>query len=624
NEKCKSSVFRYITDWEKLTERIGFWVNLDDAYVTFTNDYIESVWWILKQLWDKNLIYQGYKVVPYCTQCGTPLSSHEVSQGYADVFDPSIFVRFPLRDKPGVYFLVWTTTPWTLPGNVAVAVGEDIEYVQVEGPTADGEGTEQLILAKNLMNKALINPENYKVVKTYKGKDLKGWHYNPLYTFLPVEDKDYAYVITGDFVSTEDGSGIVHIAPAFGEDDMRVGQENDLPVLMTVNSEGVFIDAVTQFRGLWFKDADKEITRDLKSRGLMYKVEQYRHSYPHCWRDKSPLMYVARETWYIRSTEYRDRMIANNQKVNWVPDHIKNGRFGNWLENLKDWALGRERYWGTPLPIWVDEENGDMLCVGSVKELEHLTGRELTDLDLHRPYVDEITFPNPSGKGGVMRRVPEVIDVWFDSGSMPVAQWGYPHVVENQAMFQQQFPADYICEAVDQTRGWFFTLHAIATMLFDEVAFKNVICLGHILDGEGKKMSKSRGNAVDPWDVLNTYGADAFRWYLYTASPPGESRRFSVDLVGEVVKKFWLTLWNTYSFFVTYANIDQWTPDTPAKPVADRPEMDRWVMAELHNLIRDVTQAYETYDVPGATRPVQEFVEQLSNWYVRLNRRRFW
>ena len=624
NEKCKASVFRYITDWEKLTERIGFWVNLDDAYVTFTNDYIESVWWILKQLWDKDLIYQGHKIVPYCTQCGTPLSSHEVSQGYEDVFDPSVFVRFPLRDKPGVYFLVWTTTPWTLPGNVAVAVGENVEYVQVEGPTADGEGTEQLILAKSLVNKALIHPENYKVVKTYKGKDLKGMHYNPLYTFLPVEDKDYAYVITGDFVTTEDGSGIVHIAPAFGEDDMRVGQENDLPVLMTVNNEGKFIEAVTQFRGLWFKDADKEITRDLKSRGLMYKVEQYRHSYPHCWRDKSPLMYVARETWYIRSTEYRDRMMANNQKVNWVPDHIKPGRFGNWLENLKDWALGRERYWGTPLPIWIDDQNGDMLCVGSVKELEHLTGREFTDLELHRPYVDDITFPNPRGTGGTMRRVPEVIDVWFDSGSMPVAQWGYPHVVENHEMFQQQFPADYICEAIDQTRGWFFTLHAIATMVFDDVAFKNVICLGHILDGEGKKMSKSKGNIVDPWDVLDVYGADAFRWYLYTASPPGESRRFSVDLVGDVVKKFWLTLWNTYSFFVTYANIDKWTPEQPFTPVAERPEMDRWVMSELHELIRKVTVAYENYDVPGATRPVQDFVEQLSNWYVRLNRRRFW
>ncbi len=621
NAKCRDSVFRNITDWEKLTERIAFWVNLDDAYVTFTNDYIESIWWILKQLWDKDLIYRGYKIVPYSTHAGTTLSSHEVSLGYEMVKDPSVFVRFPLRDNPGVYFLAWTTTPWTLPGNVALAVGEDVDYVQVQGPTQDGEDTEQLILAEALVEKVLKTPEDYQVVKKFKGKELIGTHYNPLYTFIPVE-QDYAYIVAGDFVSTKDGTGIVHMAPAFGEDDMRVGKENNLPLIMTVNAEGKFIDAVTKFRGLWFKDADPEISRDLKARGLLYKAGQYEHSYPHSWRTKEPLMYVARETWYIRASEFKDKMVANNQKINWTPEHIKDGRFGNWLDNLKDWALGRERYWGTPLPIWVDDQNGDMVCIGSVEELSQLTGRDLIDLDLHRPYVDDITFPNPRGTGGTMRRVPEVIDVWFDSGAMPYAQWGYPH--KNQQEFEHQYPADYICEAIDQTRGWFYTLHAISTMLYDKPAYNNVICLGHILDGDGKKMSKSLGNIVDPWSVLDTYGADAFRWYLYTASPPGEARRFSVDLVGEVVKKFWSTLWNTYSFFVTYANLDEWTPDKEAPSVENRDLLDQWVLAELNMLTRDVTDAMENYDVTAATRPVQEFVEQLSNWYVRLSRRRFW
>ncbi|RMG88867.1 MAG: isoleucine--tRNA ligase [Chloroflexi bacterium] len=622
NERCRTNVFRNITDWEKLTERIAFWVDLDNAYITFTNDYIESVWWILKQLWDKGLLYRGYKVVPYSPTSGTPLSSHEVSLGYKEVDDPSVFVRFPLRDKPGVYLLAWTTTPWTLPGNVALAVNENIEYVQVEGPTEDGEGTEQLILAAALMEKVLEGPEHYKVVKHMKGKDLLGLHYSPLYTFLPV-DQDYCYVVAGDFVSIEDGTGIVHMAPAFGQDDKDTADKYGLPMLVTVGADGKFIDQVTKFRGLWFKDADPEIIKDLRDRGLLYRVETYTHNYPHNWRDDTPLMYYARETWFIRATDYKDKMVALNKTINWTPSHIRDGRFGNWLEELKDWALGRERFWGTPLPVWVDDETGDMICVGSVEELSQLTGRDLSDLDLHRPYVDEITFPNPKGTGGTMRRVPEVIDVWFDSGAMPVAQWGYP-AQDKDKMFERQHPADYICEAVDQTRGWFYSLHAISTMLFEKVAYKNVICLGHILDENGQKMSKSKGNIVDPWAVLDEHGADAFRWYLYTASPPGESRRFSVNLVGEVVKKFWSTLWNTYSFFVTYANLDGWTPDSEAPPVEERDLLDRWVLAELHQLVKRVTDAYENYDATNATRPIEEFVEQLSNWYVRLSRRRFW
>ena len=621
NEKCRQSVFRNIADWEKLTERTAYWVDLDNAYVTFTNDYIQSVWWLLQEFWKKNLLYRGYKVVPYSPSSGTVLSSHEVSLGYKTIKDPSVYVRFPLQGQENVYFLAWTTTPWTLPANAALAVGEDIDYVQVEGPVPNGEGTEQLIMAEVLMPKVLLDADAFTIVKRFKGRDLLGMRYQPLFNFLPT-DKKYAYVVAGDFVSTGDGTGIVHIAPAFGQDDYEVGQQYDLPVFLTVNPEGRFINSVDQFKGMWFKDADPEIIFDLKGRGLMYRSEKYEHSYPHNWRDGKPLMYMARDTWFIRTTQYKDRLVELNKTVNWVPEHIRDGRFGNWLEDLKDWALGRERYWGTPLPIWIDDQTGEMICIGSVQQLSELVGRDLSDLDLHRPYVDDITFANPSGKGGTMRRVPEVIDVWFDSGAMQVAQWGYPY--KNQDKFEHQHPADYICEAVDQTRGWFYSLHAISSILFDQVAYKNVICLGLILDGEGQKMSKSKGNTVDPWDVINTYGADAFRWYLYTSGPPGETRRFSLDLVGEVVKKFTLTLWNTYSFFVTYANIDGWTPATPAAPVQQRNYLDRWVLAELHRTIKIVTQGYESYDVLDATRPIEAFVEALSNWYVRLSRRRFW
>ena len=624
NRKCRESVFRYIKEWEELTERIAFWVDLDNAYVTFTNDYIQSVWWILRQFWDQGLLYQGHKVVPYCARCGTPLSSHEVNLGYKDdTPDPSVFVRFAVRDAENTYFLVWTTTPWTLPGNVALAVGEDVDYIKVKGPDEAGE-TEYLILAEALREYALgERADEYEVVERVKGRDLAGMHYEPLYTFLPVE-QDYAYVITADFVSTEEGTGIVHIAPAFGADDLEVGKKYNLPVLMTVNPQGAFIEEVTPWAGMWVKDADPKITEDLASRGLLFRSGVYYHTYPFCWRCDTPLLYYARPTWYIRTTARRDEMVRLNRTINWVPAHIRDGRFGNWLENNVDWALGRERYWGTPLPVWVcdNPDCGHQHCVGGVDELSELTGEDQSGLDLHRPYVDEVTWPCRECGSGTMRRVPELIDVWFDSGAMPVAQWGYPYY--NQELFKEQYPADYICEAVDQTRGWFYSLHAISTLLFDSVAFKNVICLGLILDEEGKKMSKSRGNVVAPWDVINAYGADIFRWYMYTAGPPGEPRRFSVDLVGQAYSSFWLTLWNTYSFFVTYANLDGFDPSEAEMPVASRSTLDRWVLAELHTLVRDVTEAYETYDVPGATRPIEEFVDRLSNWYLRRSRRRFW
>jgi isoleucyl-tRNA synthetase len=615
NQLCKESVFTYIKDWEKLTDRIGFWVDLDDAYITYKNEYIESVWWLLKSIWDKGLLYQGFKVVPYCSRCGTPLSDHEVALGYDQATDPSIYVRMPLVDEENTSLLVWTTTPWTLPGNVAVAAHPDIEYVKVA--LGDGQDYEYLILAKSLLETVLADTD-YKVVKTFKGKQLKGKHYRPLFTFLPVE-KDAHYVVLADFVTIEDGTGLVHLAPAFGADDMQMSIEYDLPILMTVNDSGRFTSDVRPWAGLWVKDADPLIIEELQQRGLMFKVGTYTHTYPFCWRCDTPLLYYARPTWYIRTSELKHRLVALNENINWYPEYIKHGRFGNWLENNVDWALGRERYWGTPLPVWECEACHQQVCIGSVEELSAYAGRDLSDLDLHRPYVDNIHFDCPECPGR-MKRVAELIDVWFDSGSMPVGQWHYPF--ENQQTFEKQFPADFICEAVDQTRGWFYTLHAISTLVFDSHCFENVICLGLILDKDGYKMSKSRGNVVEPWDVINQHGADALRWYLYTASPPGQERRFSEDLVGEVVRNFTLTLWNTYAFFVTYANLDQWTPSQAVKP--DYSDLDRWLLSSLHSLIQEVTEAYENYNVLGATRPIEKFVDQLSNWYLRRSRRRFW
>jgi isoleucyl-tRNA synthetase len=616
NKLCKESAFTYIQEWERMTERMAYWVDLDSAYITYDNRYIESVWWILKNFWDRSLLYQGFKVVPYCPRCGTPLSDHEVALGYDEAVDPSIFVRMPLVDTPNTSLLVWTTTPWTLPSNVAVAAHPDMDYVTIERDLPEG-GTERLILAELLLH-VVFGEEPVKIVDRYKGKHLKGKHYKPLFTFLPLE-KPAHRVVLGDFVTTEDGSGLVHIAPAFGAEDMGVAVEENLPILMTVSPDGTFIPEVRPWSGKFVKDADPLIIQDLESRGLMFRVGSITHTYPFCWRCSTPLLYYARPTWFIRTSQYKDRLVELNDKINWYPGHIKNGRFGNWLSNNIDWALGRERYWGTPLPVWECVNCHHQECIGSVQELSEKTGRDLTGIDMHRPHVDEIHYRCPDC-GQNMQRVPELIDVWFDSGSMPVAQWHYPF--ENQDKFKQQFPADYICEAVDQTRGWFYSLHAISTLLFDEVCYKNVICLGLILDGNGQKMSKSRGNVVSPWEVLDQNGADAMRWYLYTASPPGQERRFSTNLVAEVLRNFTLTLWNTYSFFITYANLDQWKPNLDV--AIEYSPLDRWLRSALNALVRDVTQALETYDVLGATRPIETFVDQLSNWYLRRSRRRFW
>jgi len=556
--------------------------------------------------------------VPYCPRCGTPLSDHEVALGYReDTKDPSVFVRLPLVDDNDTSLLVWTTTPWTLPANVAVAAGADVDYVKVEHALPEG-GTEKLVLAEALLEK-VFGEDKVKVLERMKGKQLKGKRYQPLFTFLPLE-KPAHYVVLGDFVTIEDGTGLVHIAPAFGADDMQVALESNLPILMTVAADGTFISDVRPWSGKFIKDADPYITRDLDERGLLYKAGIYSHTYPFCWRCDTPLLYYARLTWYIRTSQYRDKLVELNNRINWYPGHIKTGRFGNWLENNVDWALGRERYWGTPLPVWECQECHHQECIGSVAELTKRTGRDQSGLDLHRPYVDQITYPCPECDGR-MQRVPELIDVWFDSGSMPVAQLHYPF--ENLDEFKVQFPADYICEAVDQTRGWFYSLHAISTLLFEENCYKNVICLGLILDENGQKMSKTRGNVVSPWDVINQHGADAMRWYLYTASPPGQERRFSANLVSEVIRNFMLTLWNTYSFFITYANLDKWQPGSDGMEI-EYSSLDKWILSELHALVRDVTQAFENYDVINATRPIEAFVDNLSNWYLRRSRRRFW
>ncbi len=611
--RCRESVLRYIADWEKMTERMGFWVNLDEAYYTLDNGYIESVWHLLKTLWDKDLLYLGYKVVPYDPRIGATLSSHEVALGYKEVQDPSIYVRLRAADEDNTSYLVWTTTPWTLPSNLCLAVGEEIDYVYVEC------GGETLILASALVASALRDRDHH-IVKTVTGRDLIGRRYQRLFDYLAVEPADNCWqVLPADFVSTEDGTGIVHCAPAYGVDDLNLCQAHGLPVVHGVGLDGCFKNEVTPVAGMFFKEADPVLIDILTQRGDIFRAEKYLHNYPFGWRTGDPLIYYAKQAWYIRTSRFRDRLIALNQTINWVPAHIRDGRFGNWLENNIDWALSRERFWGTPLPIWTDG-NGNFRCVGSVAELEALSGSSLAELDLHRPAVDAITFTDPLS-GAQFERVPEVIDCWFDSGAMSYAQWHYPF--ENRAIFETHFPADYICEAIDQTRGWFYTLHAIATLVSDKVAFKNCVCLSHIVDKDGFKMSKSKGNIVDPYDVFDKVGADALRWHFLARVPPDGQKRISVEIIAEVAASFVNTLWNTYAFFVMYARLDQVDLNAPV-PLERRPRIDRWLVALLHRTVATATHAMDDFDAKAAGEAIEHFVDQLSNWYVRRNRRRFW
>jgi len=616
NRLCKESVTEYVDDWKRLTERIGFWIDLDDAYWTMTDDYIESEWWILAEFWKQGLLDQDYKVVPYCPRCGTALSSHELAMGYKDVTDPSIYVRFPLITAGGASeertsLLVWTTTPWTLVSNVAAAVGERVTYARAR---LNGES---LILAADLVG-SVLGPEA-EVEETFPGLELLGRRYDPPFSFV-APGKPAWRVVAAGFVSTDEGTGIVHIAPAFGADDMAVGRANDLPIVMPVDGEVKFTDQVPPYAGRFVKDADESIIADLDAAGILFSRRPYVHSYPHCWRCDTPLIYYAKTSWYVRTTARKADLLASNEEVNWYPDHIKHGRFGDWLENNIDWSLSRERYWGTPLPVWQCAQGHDH-CVGSRAELAELSGRDLTGMELHRPYVDEIHFPCPTC-GTEAKRVPEVIDAWFDSGSMPVAQWHQPF--ENGEVFERRFPADFICEAIDQTRGWFYSLIAISALLYGHSSYRNVVCLGHILDADGRKMSKRLGNIVDPWSILATQGADALRWYLFTVSSPWFARRFSPDAIDEVIRKFILTLWNTYSFYTLYANIDRFDPRDHDVPVSERTLLDRWILAELHLLVRTVTDGLENYDAFSTGRAINEFVDELSNWYVRRSRRRFW
>ena len=649
NKLCRESVFTYLKDWDALTHRVGFWVDLEHPYVTMDNDYIETVWWAIKQMWDKGLIYQGYRVTPHCPRCGTSLSSHEVAQGYQEnTVDPSIFIKFKIaagllqgsafKDKLAglsgskpAYFLAWTTTPWTLPGNTALAVSPVAEYAVIDA------GEELIIMAEALRGR--VGFADQPVLEQVNGRELTGIAYEPLFNpheygvdrqkfsgpeLRPQEpDNNLTYhVIAAEFVTMEDGTGIVHVAPAFGEADYDAGMKEQLDFVQPVDLQGKMTGNYP-FKGKFVKSADPLVLENLKSRGLLYRKETVKHTYPFCWRCNTPLLYYAKQSWYIRTTAVKDRLISGNEQINWYPDHIKYGRFGDWLKNNVDWAFSRERYWGTPLPVWRCQSCGSYECNGSVDEIKNKQGCSgLTEpRDLHRPYVDGIAY-TCAKCGGTMKRLTEVIDCWFDSGSMPISQDHYPF--ENKTLLSDgRFPADFICEAMDQTRGWFYSLHAISTLLFDSISYKNVICLGLILDAKGEKMSKSRGNVVDPMEVIGKHGADALRWYLYTASPPGNVRRFDMNGILEVTRGFILPLWNVYSFFVTYANIDKFNP-TEVRTGIVPSELDRWIISELNQLIVDVDTGLSGYDPTSAGRKIEIFVDELSNWYVRRSRRRFW
>ena len=622
NRLCRESVFRHVDDWKAMSERLGFWVDMDDPYRTLDGPYIESVWWALKTLHERDLLYEGYKVSAHCPRDQTSLSAAEVALGYQqypeDVVDPSVYVRLPLAspEDGDTSLLIWTTTPWTLVSNAAVAANPKVDYATVR---KDGE---KLIVASELLER-VFGEDGYEVLEIRKGSELEGLKYRRPLDYVDVEPSENLWtVVLGDYVTTTEGTGLVHTAPAYGEDDARVGRRYGLPTIHPVQPDGAFDGRVGPFAGVFVKEADPGLVEELRERGVLFRAEEYEHAYPHCWRCGTPLLYYAKKAWYARTTAVLDDLLSENENINWVPDHVKWGRFGDWLRNNIDWALSRERYWGTPLPIW-RTESGDTVVVGSVEELKELALDPVPE-DLHRPHIDNVRVRHPE-TGEPARRVPEVLDVWFDSGSMPFAQYAYPHSGEDGAEhFGRQFPADFICEAVDQTRGWFYSLLAVSTMLFGKSSFKTCLVLGHILDSRGKKMSKSLGNVIDPWEVFGKQGADALRWALYTATSPGNTRRFSEDQVDEAVRKYLLTLWNTYSFFATYARIDGFDPKRDFVEPGDRTLMDRWALSELQLTVRTVTGRLEAYDVTAAGRAIGEFVDELSNWYVRRSRRRFW
>ncbi|BCN28825.1 isoleucine--tRNA ligase [Anaeromicropila herbilytica] len=633
-KECKESVWKYKGMWEDFSGTVGFWADMEDPYVTYDNNFIESEWWALKKIWDKGLLYKGFKIVPYCPRCGTPLASHEVAQGYKDVKEKSVIAKFKVKDAENEYILAWTTTPWTLPSNVALCVNPEFEYVKVSvnldangkliKTSADSEAsetvevakTEKYILAKSLLN---VIDGDYTIEEEFKGADLEYKEYEPLFNYAKVDKKAF-YVTLADYVTLSDGTGVVHIAPAFGEDDSQVGRKYDLPFVQLVDGKGEFKPEVTDLAGVFCKKGDESIISMLKEQGLLFKVLKFEHSYPHCWRCDTPLIYYARESWFIKMTDVKEDLIKNNNKVNWIPESIGKGRFGDWLNNVQDWGISRNRYWGTPLNVW-ECECGHQHAIGSIEELKSMSKNCPDDIELHRPFIDAVTIACPDC-GKEMKRVPEVIDCWFDSGSMPFAQWHYPF--ENEEIFKDNYPADFISEAVDQTRGWFYSLLAISTLIFNEAPYKNVIVLGHVQDENGQKMSKSKGNAVDPFDALAEFGADAIRWYFYINSAPWLPNRFHKDAVLEGQRKFMGTLWNTYAFYVLYANIDNFDPTKYSLDYDKLPVMDKWLLSKLNTMVKTVDDNLANYKLPETARALQDFVDELSNWYVRRSRERFW
>ena len=623
-KKCKESVWKYKGMWEDFSNTVGFWADMDDPYVTYHNTFIESEWWALKKIWDKGLLYKGFKIVPYCPRCGTPLSAQEVAQGYKDVKERSAIVRFKVKDEDA-YILAWTTTPWTLPSNIALCVNPEEDYAKVKA--ADGYTYYMAVALLDTVLGKLGDEENgvkaYEVLETYKGQDLEYKEYEPLYQCAydcaAKQNKKAFYVTCDTYVTLTDGTGVVHIAPAFGEDDAKVGRKYDMPFVQLVDEKGE-MGKTTPFAGLFVKKADPEVLKDLDGRGLLFDAPKFEHSYPHCWRCDTPLIYYARESWFIKMTAVKDDLIANNNTINWIPESIGKGRFGDWLENVQDWGISRNRYWGTPLNIW-ECECGCQHSIGSIEELKSMSDNCPDEIELHRPYIDNVTIKCPKC-GKEMHRVPEVIDFWFDSGSMPFAQYHYPF--ENQELFEKHFPADFISEAVDQTRGWFYSLLAISTLIFNKAPYKNVIVLGHVQDENGQKMSKSKGNAVDPFDALEKYGADAIRWYFYINSAPWLPNRFHGKAVTEGQRKFMGTLWNTYAFFVLYANIDEFDATKYTLEYEKLSVMDKWLLSKLNSAIKAVDEDLANYKIPEAAKALQSFVDDMSNWYVRRSRERFW